>query len=142
MKTVKLITCSDAAQAHIIQGALENEGISSLLHNENMSTLLRGYINDIAGVDVLVDEADYEAAVRLLEQNEMIPDIKILPFLGSPDIKFVLKKEHRLRLSCRPSPLCWRLLLREIIIGSMSAMPVEESLKSRLQNFIRLKYDP
>jgi len=26
--------------------------------------------------------------------------------------------------------------------GSMSAMPVEESLKSRLQNFIRLKYDP
>ena len=76
MKTVKLITCSDAAQAHIIQGALENEGISSLLHNENMSTLLRGYI------------------------------------------------------------------LREIIIGSMSAMPVEESLKSRLQNFIRLKYDP
>ncbi|WP_410647830.1 putative signal transducing protein, partial [Bacteroides cellulosilyticus] len=57
MKTVKLITCSDAAQAHIIQGALENEGISSLLHNENMSTLLRGYINDIAGVDVLVDEA-------------------------------------------------------------------------------------
>ena len=47
MKTVKLITCSDAAQAHIIQGALENEGISSLLHNENMSTLLRGYINDI-----------------------------------------------------------------------------------------------
>lgn len=143
MKTVKLITCSDAAQAHIIQGALENEGISSLLHNENMSTLLRGYINDIAGVDVLVDEADYEAAVRLLEQNEMIPEqLKYCPFCGSPDIKFVLKKEHRLRLSCRPSPLCWRLLLREIIIGSMSAMLVEESLKSRLQNFIRLKYDP
>ena len=109
MKTVKLITCSDAAQAHIIQGALENEGISSLLHNENMSTLLRGYINDIAGVDVLVDEADYEAAVRLLEQNEMIPEqLKYCPFC----------------------------------IGSMSAMPVEESLKSRLQNFIRLKYDP
>jgi hypothetical protein len=29
MKTVKLITCNDAAQAHIIQGALENEGISN-----------------------------------------------------------------------------------------------------------------
>ena len=87
MKTVKLITCSDAAQAHIIQGALENEGISSLLHNENMSTLLRGYINDIAGVDVLVDEADYEAAVRLLEQNEMIPEqLKYCPFCGSSDI--------------------------------------------------------
>ena len=94
MKTVKLITCNDAAQAHIIQGALENEGISSLLHNENMSTLLRGYINDIAGVDVLVDETDYEAAVRLLEQNEMIPEqLKYCPFCGSSDIKFVLKKE-------------------------------------------------
>ena len=93
MKTVKLMTCNDAAQAHIIQGALENEGISSLLHNENMSTLLRGYINNIAGVDILVDEADYEAAVRLLEQNQM----KYCPFCGSSDIKFVLKKEHRVR---------------------------------------------
>lgn len=51
MKTVKLMTCNDAAQAHIIQGALENVGIESLLHNENMSTLLRGYVNDIAGVE-------------------------------------------------------------------------------------------
>ena len=98
MKTVKLMTCNDAAQAHIIQGALENEGISSLLHNENMSTLLRGYINNIAGVDILVDEADYEAAVRLLEQNQMIPEqLKYCPFCGSSDIKFVLKKEHRVR---------------------------------------------
>lgn len=41
---------------------------------------------------------DYEAAVRLLEQNEMIPEqLKYCPFCGSSDIKFVLKKEHRLR---------------------------------------------
>lgn len=98
MKTVKLITCNDAAQAHIIQGALENEGISSLLHNENMSTLLRGYINNIAGVDILVDETDYEAAVQLLERNQMIPEqLKCCPFCGSSDIKFVLRKEHWVR---------------------------------------------
>ena len=48
MKTIKLITCNDAVQAHIIQGALANEGIDSLLHNENMSTLLRGYVRDIS----------------------------------------------------------------------------------------------
>ena len=42
MKTVKLITCDEAFQAHIIQGALENEGIASVLHNENTSTVLRG----------------------------------------------------------------------------------------------------
>ena len=39
MKTVKLITCNDAMKAHILQGALENEGIESILHNENFSTL-------------------------------------------------------------------------------------------------------
>lgn len=74
MKTIKLITCNDAVQAHIIQGALANEGIDSLLHNENMSTLLRGYVRDISGVDVLVADCDYEAAVRLLQQNQMIPE--------------------------------------------------------------------
>ena len=43
MKTVKLITCDDAFQAHVIQGALKNEGIASVLHNENMSSVMRGY---------------------------------------------------------------------------------------------------
>lgn len=40
MKTVKLITCDDAFQAHVIQGALKNEGIASVLHNENMSSVM------------------------------------------------------------------------------------------------------
>lgn len=98
MKTVRLITCNDAAQAHIIQGALENEGIESVLHNENVSTLLRGYIQNIAGVDILVMESDYEAAVRLLQQNQMLPEeLRYCPFCGASDIKFVLKKENRWR---------------------------------------------
>lgn len=98
MKTIKLITCNDAVQAHIIQGALANEGIDSLLHNENMSTLLRGYVRDISGVDVLVADCDYEAAMRLLQQNQMIPEEqKFCPFCGSDQIRFVLKKEHRMK---------------------------------------------
>ena len=143
MKTVKLMTCNDAAQAHIIQGALENEGISSLLHNENMSTLLRGYINNIAGVDILVDEADYEAAVRLLEQNQMIPEqLKYCPFCGSSDIKFVLKKEHRVRaiMSAIASLLAATPPGKQSL-GNMSAMPVEENLKNRLRNSVRRKRD-
>ena len=52
MKTVKLITCDDAFQAHIIQGALANEGIDSLLHNENMSTLLRGFVHDLSLIHI------------------------------------------------------------------------------------------
>lgn len=98
MKTVKLITCDEAFQAHIIQGALENEGIASVLHNENTSTVLRGYTREIAGVDVLVYEDDYDRAVSLFEQNQMIPEqLKYCPHCGSSKIDFVLKKGHRMR---------------------------------------------
>jgi len=43
-------------QAHILQGALENEGIDSLLHNENFSSLLKSYVSNISGVDIFVNE--------------------------------------------------------------------------------------
>ena len=82
MKTVKLITCDDAFQAHVIQGALKNEGIASVLHNENMSSVMRGYVR----------------ALRLLERNQMIPEqLRYCPHCGSDEIKFVLKKSHRVR---------------------------------------------
>ena len=66
MKTVKLITCNDAMKAHILQGALENEGIESILHNENFSTLYKSCVSSIAGVDILVADEDYEKAVQVL----------------------------------------------------------------------------
>ena len=92
------MSCKDAAQAHIIQGALKNEGIETVLHNENMSALLPGIIENIAGVDMLVDEADYERAMQVLEQNQMIPEqLKYCPACGSADIKFVLKKGGRVK---------------------------------------------
>ena len=91
------MTCDSATQAHIVQGALQNEGIDSMLRNENMSTLLAGLqAGDLTGVDILVGEKDYEAAISLLEQNQMIPE-QYCPFCGSPDIKFVLRKGHRMR---------------------------------------------
>ena len=75
MKTVKLITCDDAFQAHVIQGALKNEGIASVLHNENMSSVMRGYVRDVTGVDIFVYEDEYDNALRLLERNQMIPAV-------------------------------------------------------------------
>ena len=64
-----------------------------------MSTLLAGLqVGDLTGVDILVGEKDYEEAISLLEQNQMIPEqLKYCPFCGSPDIKFVLRKGHRMR---------------------------------------------
>lgn len=98
MKTVTLMTCDDAMQAHILQGALENEGIESILHNENFSTLYRNCVNSIAGVDILVAEEDYEKAVRVLRENQSWPeDLKLCPYCGSTDIKPSLKKGQGLR---------------------------------------------
>lgn len=98
MKTIRLITCCSAAQAHIFQGALENEGICSVLHNENFSSLLVGFVDYISGVDILVNEDDYAEAVRVLKRNQAWPDeFKLCPFCGSGDIRFLLKKGKRIR---------------------------------------------
>ena len=93
MKTVKLITCNDAMKAHILQGALENEGIESILHNENFSTLYKSCVSSIAGVDILVADDDYEKAVQVLRDNQSWPEeLTLCPYCGSSDIKFRLKK--------------------------------------------------
>ena len=98
MKTRKLITCNDDFQARLIQGALENEGIPSALHNENTSNVLRGFVSNVSGVDIFVYEDDYERAMALLERNQMIPEqLKYCPCCHSPNIRFTLKKGHRLR---------------------------------------------
>ena len=49
----------------MLKGALENEGIPAMLSNEIMS----GYMGT-QGVDVLVKEEDFEAAKKILEQQE------------------------------------------------------------------------
>ena len=80
MKTVKLITCNDAMKAHILQGALENEGIESILHNENFSTLYKSCVSSIAGVDILVADEDYDKAVQVLRDNDSWPEELTLCF--------------------------------------------------------------
>ena len=130
MKTVRLITCDGAFQARLIQGALENEGIASVLHNENTSNILRGFTPTISGVDIFVYEDDYERAMALLERNQMIPEqLKYCPCCHSPHIKFVLKKSHSFRafmaaifsiLAGAPPGTC---------IGNMYAKTVGRTLK-------------
>lgn len=98
MRTVRLITCNDSFQARIIKGALENEGIAAALHNENTSNVLRGMPVSITGVDILVYEDDYEKAMSILEDNQMIAERLIYcPYCGSKNIKFGLRKKHKFR---------------------------------------------
>ena len=74
MRTVKLITCNESFQARLIKGALENEGIAVAIHNENTSNVLRGMPVSITGIDLFVYEDDYEKAMSILENNQMIPE--------------------------------------------------------------------
>lgn len=98
MRTVRLITCDDSFQANLIKGALENEGIPVILHNEHTSDVMRGYIREASTVDILVDEHDSERALQLLERNQMIPErLNRCPHCHSDQIMFVLKKKHRFR---------------------------------------------
>ena len=95
-------------QAHIFQGALENEGIESLLHNENLSSLLKSCVSNISGVDIFVYEKDYERALQVLRDNQSFPeDLKCCPYCGSADITFKLRSDRRMRaclLYTSPSP--------------------------------------
>jgi hypothetical protein len=70
-KTVILTTCDNAMHAHILQGALENEGIPSMLQNElSASVALQGMIG--MGVQILVFEKDLEKAQKILAVDEGI----------------------------------------------------------------------
>ena len=62
---IRLTTCTNEFNANLLKGALENEGIPAMLSNEIMS----GYMGT-QGVDVLVKEEDFEAAKKILEQQE------------------------------------------------------------------------
>lgn len=94
MKTVRLTTSIDPMQAHILQGALENEGIESVLHNEHFSTLLPGCANIMgAGVQLFVMECDYDRALEVLKRNEAKGKL-YCPDCGSMDIRLVLGKRR------------------------------------------------
>lgn len=100
MKTVRLITCDSSFQARLILGALENEGIAGILHNENSSNILKGYINNI-GVDIFVYEDEYEKALKVLEQNEIIAkQMKYCPYCHSDNMEYALKREKNTCTIC------------------------------------------
>ena len=131
MKTVRLITCNNAMQAHILQGALENEGIESILHNENFSSLYSGCINNISGVDIFVSEKDHAKAVEILKDNGSWPeDLILCPYCHSTSIQLVLKKGYKLRALGAAFLSALSTLLRAIIIGNIYVNDVKTDLIS------------
>jgi len=69
MKTKRLLTCSNLSEAHIIQGRLNNEGIDCFLTNENISSLLPINNSMLLGVQIVVNETDYQRAYEILQDK-------------------------------------------------------------------------
>ncbi|MGL5273602.1 MAG: DUF2007 domain-containing protein [Phocaeicola sp.] len=62
-----LVACTNATQAHLIQGVLENEGIHSMIQNELMSTMMPYTTSMGAQVVVCID--DYAAAKEIVSKG-------------------------------------------------------------------------
>lgn len=61
MSTRKLMTCNNAIEAHLVQGRLAEEGIPTILAGEIMNNYPPS-----SGVNVLVDEQDYQKAMDII----------------------------------------------------------------------------
>ena len=71
MKTVILTSCNNSVEARLLQGNLANEGIESILSNENYTSLypnMNGAMG--SGIQILVDEADAERALKVINAND------------------------------------------------------------------------
>jgi hypothetical protein len=92
---IRVLTCDNVAEAYLVKGMLANEGVESFLTNENITTLLPHFNNMLGGgVQVMVDESDYDKARDILREKISPSDEKpICPYCGSDNIKLGLGKK-------------------------------------------------
>lgn len=65
----RLTIIDNTIEAHMFKNYLENEGIECFLTNETFNTLMPGFYNMMgSGVQVFVQEEDYDKAKKLMEQ--------------------------------------------------------------------------
>lgn len=90
MATIRLTTCSNTIDANMIKNILENEGISCFLTNENFTSLMPGYNGMLgSGIQIMIDEKDFENAKKLIENQENTDVIKC-PNCNSDNVVFGL----------------------------------------------------
>lgn len=80
MKT--LLYCPDLDRAYIIKGHLESEGITAEVVNQSIATLSLTPALEREGIRILVDEADFERAARIVE-SVYGPEKILCPFCHS-----------------------------------------------------------
>ena len=74
-------------EAHIIAGRLQSEGIGAWVHQEPFGSALGITVGSLGEVRVLVDEADYEHALAILESEPpaLPDDVDQMIFEDDPD---------------------------------------------------------
>lgn len=65
-----VMTTNNPVEAQVVAGLLETEGIRTLIQNETLGGLYGLTVGTLANVRLLVDEADYERALTLIEEDE------------------------------------------------------------------------
>lgn len=70
MKTVILKRFENPMQAHILKGLLESHGIFCFLQDEHSISINPLYANALGGIKLIINAADEEEAMKLLEQNK------------------------------------------------------------------------
>jgi hypothetical protein len=97
MKIVKLQTFQNPIEANIVKCRLESEGIECFLTNENISRLLPNFSFMFdAGIQLMINENDYEKASEILELNKIQNREVTCPHCFSENVKFGLGK-HKLK---------------------------------------------
>ena len=102
MQTVTLTTCDNAAEAHLLQGALANAGIESVLTNEYTASTLPNLCGMMGmGVTVVVLAKDYDRARQLLNTLSPASGQPCCPYCGSTDIGTSLGRRRGLKAFLR-----------------------------------------
>ena len=72
MNYKKIYSAANAIEAHMIQGLLEKESISTNLFGEGLSIATGGLPTDVIQVDILVDEEKHAEALQIISNYEDI----------------------------------------------------------------------
>ena len=96
MKTVRLITCTDLMEAHLIKDQLNNEGIECFLTNQNFTNLMPIYNNMLgSGIQIIINENNLVRASELIS-DKLEPNNAdlICPHCGSNEIGLGIGKRN------------------------------------------------
>lgn len=90
MKFVPVWTYNDYVSAHIAMGRLEEDGFNCWLKDENTVTIDPILTNAVGGIKLMVEEAEAQKAVDILNQLQQEHKKKIAcPKCGSHNIEVV-----------------------------------------------------